>query len=339
MKKVMKRLFLAVPLLLLFGGLLLGLSLHFTPKPLFALLNSVPLEAQLTKPAHYGTIANRTTVKKDISYSSDYPASTLDLYLPDQITEPLPVVLFVHGGGFFKGDKEMAKYFGPTIASEQYAFVSLNYDLVPAATVFDQVKYVNAAVKFIAEEGANYSLKTDQLTLAGSSAGGFLALQLLSSYYDAPYAEKLGVTPVPGMTFDSLLLYSAVYDLSAFQEYQGNFASSYLLSKLGWGLTGVKNWQQDQALGELLDLTRYVHKDFPPVFLTDGNTRTFTKQAQDYARRLKAAEVPVETLFFDSETVVGHGYQLQMDTPPAKSALQKTLAFLERTTKTTPSQK
>lgn len=307
--------------------------LFFTPKPLFTVVNALPLEAKLTQPEDYSMIEKNVYLEKDISYSTDFPKSSLDIYSPKNVQGEVPVILFVHGGGFFKGEKEMAKYFGPTMTNQQYAFVSVDYDLVPHATIFDQVKQLNEALAFIKENAEQYSLDTTQINLAGSSAGGFLALQLLSAYHDEGYAAKLSIQPVNSIQFSSLLLYSAVYDLSEFQSYDGGILADYLLGKLGWGLTGKKDWRTNQELAQLLNLSHYVSSDFPPIFITDGNTKTFTKQATSYAKEVKKQGITVETLFFDSKKTVGHGYQLNMKTTASQQAVQQSLAFLASTNK------
>lgn len=330
MKKTAKIFIIGIPVVIILSILILGITLSFTPKPLFKIASIIPIEDKFTKPDNYSHIENKIKVEKDIIYSENYSNSSLDIYSPKKSNETMPVVLFIHGGGFFKGEKEMAKYFGPTISDNRYAFISINYDLVPNVTAFDQVKQINEAITFIKENADKYSLDINNINLSGSSAGGFLALQLLSAYHDKDYADALKIVPVETITFNSLLLYSAVYDLSEFQTFDGNSFTNYLLSKMGWGLTGEKNWKTDKKLGELLNLNNYVSGDFPPIFITDGNTNTFTEQAEKYATELEQKQVPVQTLFFDSKEKVGHGYQLKMDTPASKQAVKESLEFLNK---------
>lgn len=333
MNKIVKDFFKSIALLIMVSLLAVWITLCYTPNPLFTVANLIPIEANLTKLDNYLTIEKSTKVERNIVYSEQYPNSLLDIYSPIHSNDKLPVVLFVHGGGFFKGEKEMAKYFGRTISSNEYAFISINYDLVPNATVFDQVKQINDSIQFITDNADEYSLDIDNINLAGSSAGGFLALQLLSSYHNEIYAKKIKITPVEKIKFNSLLLYSAVYDLSEFQHYDSNFLTSYLLSKIGWGLTGERSWESDSVLGAILNQNNYINKDFPSIFITDGNTNTFTEQATNYSNRLEETGVFVQTLFFNSREEVGHGYQLNMHTSASKKAVKESLNFLERVNK------
>ncbi|MHC5372261.1 alpha/beta hydrolase [Enterococcus sp. LJL120] len=328
MGNIVKKILLGITIVILTLIVICFGILYFTPGPLFTLANLVPVEANLTKPENYSTIESSITVEQNILYSENYPNSSLDIYFPKLSTEKFPVIFFVHGGGFFKGEKEMAKYFGPTLSDSQYAFVSIDYNLVPNATVFDQIKQVNEAFKFIVENADKYSFDTSKINLAGSSAGGFLVLQLLSAYYDKGYAEELEIDTVKNMNIKSILLYSAVYDLSAFQSFEGNVFENYIMAKLGWGLTGEKNWKNDRELGESLNLNNFMSYDFPPMFITDGNTQTFTEQAKNYIHQLEEQNIPVQELFFDSQEKVGHGYQLNMASEASKKAIFQSLDFL-----------
>lgn len=317
---------------LIFGLLVILLIARLTvsPNPLFQLAKWIPVEAEITPPDLPPNAEESVRVVGNLEYSQAYDNSFLDLYLPAQQEGKVPVVVFLHGGGFFKGDKEMAKYFGPALSAGRYAFASLNYTLAPDATIFEQLKQVNEALRFLKEKALEYGLDLTQVNMAGSSAGGFLALQLLSSYFDPAYQQALALSPVSDIHFASILLYSAVYDLSVFQEANRNPATNYFLSKIGWGLTGRKNWQEDQEMAKLLNLTYYIADDFPPFFITDGNTRTFLTQAQAYAHQLTQHAIPNQTLFFSNSKKVKHGYQLQMDTEESRQAVEASLTFLEK---------
>lgn len=305
-------------------------SLHFTPKPLFILINSFTDKANITAPDNFSSVIGDVNVKKDISYSDNYSNSLLDIYSPTKNKKKLPVILFIHGGGFFKGGKEMARYFGPTISDNQYIFISINYNLAPDATIFDQLRQINEAIRFIINNSNKYLFDIGQVNLSGSSAGGFLALQLLSAYHNKEYAVELEIIPHTNINFTSILLYSAVYDLSVFQSYKCSLPINFSLTKIGWGLTGEKNWKLNNKIGKLLNLNNYITKDFPPVFITDGNTHTFNEQAYVFVRELEERNVSNKTLFFEINEKVGHGYQLNMETKFSKIAVEESLIFLEK---------
>lgn len=327
---IAKKILMSILILITITFLILSIVLYFNPNPLFKIARLVPIEAKLTKPDNYADVEAGTKVKQNINYSKNYSESSFDIYYPKQTIEKLPIVIFIHGGGFFKGEKEMAKYFGPAISIDKYAFISVDYNLVPDATVFDQINQINELLKFIKKNSDKYFLDINNINLAGSSAGGFLALQLATAYKDTKYAEELKIEIEKNINLNSILLYSAVYDLSEFQTFDGEFPLNYLLAKFGWGITGYKDWKTNKELGELLNLNKHISNDLPPMFITDGNTRTFTKQAKEYACNLDKFDVPFKTLFFDTNEKVGHGYQLKMNTKSSRYAIKESLLFLEK---------
>jgi arylformamidase len=75
--------------------------------------------------------AQAQTVKRDIPYAE--PASelqTLDVYAPEN-AKNLPVIFWIHGGGWQTGDKASAHRKPKTFVDKGYVFVSTNYRLLP----------------------------------------------------------------------------------------------------------------------------------------------------------------------------------------------------------------
>lgn len=87
-----------------------------------------------------------------------------------------PLVVFVHGGGWKRGDKSMMK--GSAKLShwreQGYAVASLNYRLVPDATVEQQAADVAAAVAYLKANSARLGFDGQRIALVGHSAGAHL---------------------------------------------------------------------------------------------------------------------------------------------------------------------
>lgn len=87
-----------------------------------------------------------------------------------------PLVIFVHGGGWKRGDKRMmhdsAKLSHWQAAG--YAVASLNYRLVPDATVEQQAADVASAVAYLRARAGELGVDTRRIALVGHSAGAHL---------------------------------------------------------------------------------------------------------------------------------------------------------------------
>ncbi|WP_181028477.1 alpha/beta hydrolase [Pseudoclavibacter sp. RFBA6] len=133
-------------------------------------------------PSHERAGSARGRVQRDIVFSEPpgFRPLTLDLHLPDG-GQP-PVIVFVHGGGWFRGSRRV---FTPGRTEEEtfgrltragWAVASVDYRLSGEATFPAPLADVEAAVAWVLEEGATtFGLDSSRLALWGESAGGHLA--------------------------------------------------------------------------------------------------------------------------------------------------------------------
>lgn len=147
------------------------------------------------------TVAQRGERGQAIAYGSD-PLQTLD-YWPGASANA-PLVVFVHGGGWSRGDKRMMHGSDKLRhwQAQGYAVASLNYRLVPDATVEQQAGDVAAAVALLKARHA-----PRRIALVGHSAGAHLvALVGTDPAYLAAaglsFADIAGVVPLDGAAYD-----------------------------------------------------------------------------------------------------------------------------------------
>lgn len=99
----------------------------------------------------------------------------LDVYYPENTTEPLPVIIDIHGGGWVYGTKEVNKVYCMKLAKKGYTVFNINYRLIPDCTFAEQMNDVSKALKWIDENLSEYPCNKDKIYLTGDSAGGQLA--------------------------------------------------------------------------------------------------------------------------------------------------------------------
>lgn len=165
-----------------------------------------------------GTI-ERLDVRYDEIEGVDPNLLSLDLYLPE-VSEgctPVPVVAYVHGGGFTIGDKRHKVLDKVALANgEGWAFASINYRLSPRPPDLDdpdRVKYpdhnrdIAAALGWLHDHAAEVGVDAARIALMGHSAGAFLvALQATEpSFNDAVGLDATDIVctiPLDTSTFD-----------------------------------------------------------------------------------------------------------------------------------------
>ncbi|HEV3025888.1 MAG TPA: alpha/beta hydrolase [Pirellulales bacterium] len=151
--------------------------------------------------------ARAQNVKHDIPYAN--PADerqVLDVDAP-QGAKDLPVVFWIHGGGWQTGDKIDVQIKPKVFVEKGFVFVSTNYRLLPSVDMGTIVRDVAMAVRWVHDHVAEYGGDPNRLLIMGHSAGAQLAA-LISTDDRYLKAEGLslaivkGCVPVDGDTFD-----------------------------------------------------------------------------------------------------------------------------------------
>lgn len=100
--------------------------------------------------------------ERDIQFSSGKHALTkLDVYSPAK-GEGHPIMVYIHGGGWRRGDKAAVALKPKAFTEKGFVFVSANYRLVPAVTSKDQAADVAKAVAWIHQNAKKYGGDPDR---------------------------------------------------------------------------------------------------------------------------------------------------------------------------------
>jgi len=131
-------------------------------------------------------------VLKDAPYALKSQAQKLDLYLPARSDGHTPVIMWLHPGGFFAGDKDgsgtvdplsyvnLPRLFGPML-ERGYAVASVNYRLSDEALFPALIHDVKASIRWVRANATKYGFNKERVAAWGSSAGGYLAAMLAVS--------------------------------------------------------------------------------------------------------------------------------------------------------------
>lgn len=143
-----------------------------------------------------------------ISYGSN-ALQNLDFWRAKDAKGPAPLIVFVHGGGWKRGSKDNAtgQYKPVHYPAEGYAFASINYRLVPDATVEQQAADVTGAVKALIDRAGALGIDRRRIVIMGHSAGAHLvALVGTDEKYLRgawlSFADIAGVIPIDGAAYN-----------------------------------------------------------------------------------------------------------------------------------------
>jgi acetyl esterase/lipase len=226
---------------------------------------------------------------KDVTYKiKDTAQQKLDIYLPQKTNKKSPVLVFVHGGGWAQGDKELRddyylSDFVLRFVKQGYAMVSINYTLLNEKTHFPTpIEDTKEAIRWIRANAEIYNFDSDNIGIWGASAGsqiGMIAaytddsqfsentkfpnysakVNYFIDYFGPSDMNKLFRTEAPGFViFIFKLIFPKIYDIR---------------NKLVFGFTGYDVKEENDDAINLLNVyspITYVSNSSVPTLMIHG---------------------------------------------------------------------
>lgn len=146
-------------------------------------------------------------IRRDIRYTDQNdPNRTLDIYAPAN-AKNLPVVFWIHGGGWQAGDKSDVKTKPQAFMDKGFVFVSTNYRLLPKVDMATLVSDVAQSFGWVHSHIAEYGGDPNRVLVGGHSAGAQLAALICTDDHwlkDQGISMNvlIGCVPVDGDTYD-----------------------------------------------------------------------------------------------------------------------------------------
>lgn len=226
------------------------------------------------------------------SYGPD-PLQVMDFWAPAG-AKAAPLVLYVHGGGWKRGSKDsaMGNALPGHLRDQGYAFASINYRLVPAATVEQQASDVAQALAYLLARADKLNIDRSKIVITGHSAGAHL-VALVGT--DEQYLRKAGLSfaDIDGVMPND----GAAYDVPKQMEQAGRMMADTYKQAFG----------TDPARQKALSPTYHAAAPNAPRFLLlHVQRKDGVAQAQELGEALKKAGVNVEYGSFPGTGLQGH---------------------------------
>lgn len=231
----------------------------------------------------------------------------LDLHIP-QADSPPPLVVWIHGGGWRGGSRKKVPI--KDITREGFAVASISYRLTDKALFPAQIHDCKAAVRWLRANAQNLGnnglgYNADWIAVAGSSAGGHLAL-LMGTSGDVDELEgDVGKHPGQSSSVQAIIDYYGPSDFvlrgktqpdRAYTEKSGSFAL----------LGGLRDGKLDPEMERMASPVTFVSKDDPPLLVFHGtNDQTvLLDQSNAIVNRYKSKGLDAKLVVIDK---AGHG--------------------------------
>lgn len=274
----------------------------------------------------------------DIQYGKEFPNSFLDIYVhEDKKKRNTPTLILVHGGGFTWGNKEDGDpnagagdkdWFMEKFMEAGLQVVALDYAYAPDYAYPTPIIQMGQAINHLQKIADDYGLDMTRVVFCGGSAGGHLIGQFVNIQTNPDYAKKMGITAVMRpANIKAMLFNSALLDNERFAG-TDNFVFNYLFRKCGNAYFHCKRLEGHPKVIES-NVIENVGENFPPSFISDGNTATFYDQARDFAEKLSGLHIRHElNIYPKSEKKLLHGFESTKDKYGLDN-MKKMLQFLQ----------
>lgn len=227
----------------------------------------------------------------DIAYVKDgNKYHTLDFYYPENTKEPLPLIIDIHGGGWWYGTKEINKYYCMDLAKRGFVVTNINYRLVDDVRFIDQLKDVSLALKWIGENAQNYFADMNNVFITGDSAGGQLCCLSVQANVDENLRKMLNLSE-NSLNFKAVGATCAAVDLLS----PNIIMNANLTSLLG------THSHKSSPYYQLMKFENVATSSLPPFFIISASGDFIKAQSIALHKLLNSLGVENRFMFFEEK--------------------------------------
>lgn len=254
---------------------------------------------------------------KDSPADKDCACHLFDIYYPRQITLPeYPVIVNVHGGGWFYGDKELYAPYAKYLASKGFAVVNFNYRLAPVHRYPSAFEDVCALMEYLIAHAESFRLNLSCLNMTGDSAGAQLAAQYAVFATNPDYRAFFpSLSDVNVILPQKLALNCGLYRLD---ETRKQFSSD-------WYLPETVTTEIAESAFRMLS---YLTPEFPSCYVMGSVNDTLLEESRMLHQKLTELDVlHIYREFGEGNPKSGHVFHLNLMNPEGEECNSQEILF------------
>ena len=221
----------------------------------------------------FGTLFMQVTEYKDLSYGSS-AAQKFDLYLPKaSYSKCTAIVVYIHGGGWTGGDKDVYNNACKDTAKQDYAAMTMNYRMLgEGANLDDMLADITAAMEVAIAKAAEKGITLQRAAFTGASAGGHLAMMYaFKNQHSSPLEVAFCASQCGPSNFTDLRFFEDSTNTNDFYA-----VVSGLIDQTVNKTTFNALMPELQAASPV----HYITKDSPPTILAQGQKDFLVRYSQ-----------------------------------------------------------
>jgi len=258
---------------------------------------------------------------KDINYGLFGEDSLLDVYIPKALMDKnkrLPVLINVHGGGYFYGDKELYRFYAMDMSRRGFIVVNMNYRRSPEYTFPSPLQDINEVMRFIEIHGEEYGMDTQNVFMMGDSAGAQLTSHYAAINSNLKFAAMYALKPM-NIKLKGICLACGVYDIPVAMKdtLQADMFENYLSEF------------SDPTL-PIIDVLSAINKDYPDTFIFSCPNDFLFEACEPMYKLINERGAKATMKIYGTKEMkeVGHVFHCNMKLPIGEEARADQASFL-----------
>ena len=250
----------------------------------------------------------------NVSYTGqDGAVLAADIYRPAGHHEPLPVVVMVHGGGLFVGNRTLNSAFCQKLAGQGYLLFSIDYRLIHETDGCGEIADVSAGFSFVQNNMAAYGGDPKRVCVMAESAGAFLAVYAAALTSSAELADMLRCTP-SDLPIRALVCFSGMFYTAKHDPIGAVYRSA---------LYGPRRKDKD-FMRRMNPEHADVISNLPPMLLTSSRADFLRWYTLRYAKALRRNGHPCQLEYYKGDRRLTHAFpSLQPELPQSVEVVER----------------
>jgi len=260
-------------------------------------------------------------IYENVPYSSNDEANILDIYCPKKQYDLMPIIMYIHGGGFTTCSKHTHRQIALIYANRGYLVFNIDYRLSPKYRYPCAFEDVCQAFEWIVQNANQYGGNTNRLVIAGDSAGANLTLALtLATCYKSEndFTKRVWNTEISPK---AIKLFCGLYqvtnpmrlkaelcnNISKIENMHLDIAKSVSIAYLG--SKHFKEFHSDRAFADpllILENESEPDRPLPAIYAMVGEKDILLSDTKRLEKNLIKRNTPHEIHYYPNENHIFH---------------------------------
>ncbi len=278
---------------------------------------------------HYPSIVR---VQNIAYHNASEEYNVADLYFRRDIFDDgkkHPILLYIHGGGFVKGDKDYRITNSEFYAHHGYFVFNIDYRLPPEVDLEENFADIVRAFNYIETLAKYCNIDTDKIVVSGDSSGAYFSAMLCSFCFNDSLRERF---KLPKIKFKpaAVALMCGLFDIDRLVTTPNvmGLVSKTMSMVLGININKDYSNKDEYEHIDFISPINFVNKDWCPVFITWAEEDVLCiDQGKPMADKFEELEIPCKK-FVVGGILNNHCYHLNMTFKTAKRCMNRCIHFL-----------